>query len=1189
MILVLLVDSVQESVISSAIGKIETAIGSVTIARTNADVAHPAVGDLVYEGDLIETGIDGLVGIVFVDGTTFHLHASARMVLNEFIYGAEKSSNSALLQVTKGLFSFLAGKVATTGRLIIDTPLGKIRSTAPAAGIGSLAFSVLTVCLIREVEAAGGHNSWSDNEKILPSNLVHGIFEVTDNFGRLWIVDRVDTELVFHLGSSNAEYQALSATQILANQDYYRSAYSIFSAGNIDTNPTSTHAGGSGDPVFGTAGITLANLTTVETLTVKTNNNDNNNTLHTPPPPPGPPPPGPPPPPHYIPATITALPISNDFPVAVQLSGGAYDPKFALNVSVPVSEHLIWIRITGLPPGETIFAGEPLNGGHVVATGVADLTHIFQISAIDYSSGLWLSGHPGVQGTLTITAKVSPPGAGAVGTPFSTAILDLTTAVNPPTGPFVWTKTDPFLGTLITGAWEDPTAWSALNAGTLTPTNVAPIPFADVVIPRDPSGNAYTVTLNISSTNVVIDSLLVGSSAGAVNQQPTLEINGNLSIATTGISPLHNFGTIEIGSGELSFGIGSTLPPVHLTAINAGMIVVDATGTFKVDTGAGALSLSGGGLVTLTAGAITGAAGTETFDNLDNLIQGTGTISNLLLLDNSGTIEATGGLLTLNTGHQIDNDGTGVLEASSGATLEIDDSLNNDGQLNTNGGTIDFKGGAIVNNNAVNGIAIDHTFKVDVATLSLSGGGLVTLTAGAITGAAGTETFDNLDNLIQGTGTISNLLLLDNSGTIEATGGLLTLNTGHQIDNDGTGVLEASSGATLEIDDSLNNDGQLNTNGGTIDFKGGAIVNNNAVNGIAIDHTFKVDVATLSLSGGGLVTLTAGAITGAAGTETFDNLDNLIQGTGTISNLLLLDNSGTIEATGGLLTLNTGHQIDNDGTGVLEASSGATLEIDDSLNNDGQLNTNGGTIDFKGGAIVNNNAVNGIAIDHTFKVDVATLSLSGGGLVTLTAGAITGAAGTETFDNLDNLIQGTGTISNLLLLDNSGTIEATGGLLTLNTGHQIDNDGTGVLEASSGATLEIDDSLNNDGQLNTNGGTIDFKGGAIVNNNAVNGIAIDHTFKVDVATLSLSGGGLVTLTAGAITGAAGTETFDNLDNLIQGTGTISNLLLLDNSGTIEATGGAADAQHRSPDRQRRHRRPGGLERGDAGDRRQPQQ
>src|SRR5207248_979995 len=389
-----------------------------------------------------------------------------------------------------------------------------------------------------------------------------------------------------------------------------------------------------------------------------------------------------------------------------------------------------------------------------------------------------------------------------------------------------------------------------------------------------------------------------------------------------------------------------------------------------------------------------------------------------------------------------------------------------------------------------------------------------------ITGLAGTETFDNVDNLIKGTGTISHLLLLDNSGTIEAFGGLLSLNTGHQIDNDAGGILEASASSTLEIDDSLNNDGQLNTNGGTIDFKGLSIVNNNAVNGITIDHTFDVDTGagTLSLTGGGLVTLTAGTITGLAGTETFDNVDNLIKGTGTISHLLLLDNSGTIEAFGGLLSLNTGHQIDNDAGGILEASASSTLEIDDSLNNDGQLNTNGGTIDFKGLSIVNNNAVNGITIDHTFDVDTGagTLSLTGGGLVTLTAGTITGLAGTETFDNVDNLIKGTGTISHLLLLDNSGTIEAFGGLLSLNTGHQIDNDAGGILEASASSTLEIDDSLNNDGQLNTNGGTIDFKGLSIVNNNAVNGVTIDHTFDPYTTPVppSLTGGGLVTLTAG---------------------------------------------------------------------------
>src|SRR5205807_1417365 len=116
---------------------------------------------------------------------------------------------------------------------------------------------------------------------------------------------------------------------------------------------------------------------------------------------------------------------------------------------------------------------------------------------------------------------------------------------------------------------------------------------------------------------------------------------------------------------------------------------------------------------------------------------------------------------------------------------------------------------------------------------------------------------------------------------------------------------------------------------------------------------------------------------------------------------------------------------------------------------------------------------------------------------------------------------------------------------------------SGILQASASSTLEIDDSLNNDGQLKSNGGTIDFKGAAIANNNAVNGIAINSTFDVDTGagTLSLTGGGKVTLTGGTITGSAGTETFDNVDNTIVGTGTISHLTLLDNSGTIEALGG----------------------------------
>ncbi len=67
-----------------AIGKIQTAIGSVAVVRASGAVVQASAGDPVYQGDTIETGADGAVAITFIDGTTFNLSATARLVLNEF-------------------------------------------------------------------------------------------------------------------------------------------------------------------------------------------------------------------------------------------------------------------------------------------------------------------------------------------------------------------------------------------------------------------------------------------------------------------------------------------------------------------------------------------------------------------------------------------------------------------------------------------------------------------------------------------------------------------------------------------------------------------------------------------------------------------------------------------------------------------------------------------------------------------------------------------------------------------------------------------------------------------------------------------------------------------------------------------------------------------------------------------------
>jgi hypothetical protein len=147
----------QQATSVKPIGKVVVAKGAVTIEHVNAVVVQAAlgnqagttkVGDPVYLGDIVQTGADGKVGIAFTDGTAFDLSSNARMVLNEFVYDPNSTSNSTFLSLTKGTFTFVAGNIAKTGDMKIDTPVATmgIRGTTPHVEIsddGTVKFSTL--------------------------------------------------------------------------------------------------------------------------------------------------------------------------------------------------------------------------------------------------------------------------------------------------------------------------------------------------------------------------------------------------------------------------------------------------------------------------------------------------------------------------------------------------------------------------------------------------------------------------------------------------------------------------------------------------------------------------------------------------------------------------------------------------------------------------------------------------------------------------------------------------------------------------------------------------------------------------------------------------------------------------------------------------------------------------------------
>ncbi len=467
----------------------------------------------------------------------------------------------------------------------------------------------------------------------------------------------------------------------------------------------------------------------------------------------------------------------------------------------------------------------------------------------------------------------------------------------------------------------------------------------------------------------------------------------------------------------------------------------------------------------------------------------------------------------------------GTIHLGPGVTLEVSGTLKNHGTIAVDIFTESEPGATLL---------IDGTVMLD-------GNGTVTLdgTNDRITGTytqAAASTLENVNNHINGFGKLGDghlHLINDAGGVIDATG-ILTLNTGNTITN--AGLLEATNHGTLDVQDR------------TIANTGTGIGH-----GIVIDgtSTFLVDTSTLKLTGGGAVSLQGGNIAEHAVSGsilTLDNVDNTISGTGTIGSgdgKLALQNDGgaTTDATGGALILDTGRTITN--SGLLEATNHGTLDVQDSAINNTGIGTG-----------------RGIVIDGTsaLLVDTSTLQLTGGGAVSLQGGNIAEQTSNQlvtsgsflTLDNVDNIISGTGTIGNLgdgklaLQNDGSGTIDATGGTLTLDTGRTITN--SGLLEA-------------------TNHGTLDVQDHAIANTGTGigRGIVIDgtSTLLVDTSTLQLTGGGALSLQGGNIaehTVSGSLLTLDNVDNTISGTGTIGTgdghlALINETGGTIDAIGG----------------------------------
>ena len=89
-------------------GTVKTSKGSVIVIRGD-DHQSVDIGFQIFQNDLIRTGIDGAVGVIFIDNTVLSLGSGTELVMDEYVFVPQISKLSMILRMIKGTASYLSG------------------------------------------------------------------------------------------------------------------------------------------------------------------------------------------------------------------------------------------------------------------------------------------------------------------------------------------------------------------------------------------------------------------------------------------------------------------------------------------------------------------------------------------------------------------------------------------------------------------------------------------------------------------------------------------------------------------------------------------------------------------------------------------------------------------------------------------------------------------------------------------------------------------------------------------------------------------------------------------------------------------------------------------------------------------------------------------------------------------------
>ncbi len=577
---------------------------------------------------------------------------------------------------------------------------------------------------------------------------------------------------------------------------------------------------------------------------------------------------------------------------------------------------------------------------------------------------------------------------------------------------------------------------------------------------------SFTEAIASANTDTAVGGCTAGSGADSiVFSQTAFVTDSDLALAAGDRSittPLTIDGSLVVGTITLSttgarafsvMGATVSVSDIRLnggTAMEGGLIYVNATGSLTADNLTGDNGVATGDAANMGGGAISVDGGSATISNSSftgNSATGTSG-SGGAIINKGGTLTITASTFTSNTSNRAggaieDANGTTSL---TGVTLDQNNAGTNPGNgggLHTGGGDVTVSGGSVTNNTAVEGGGLWSSGTLNVTDATMITGNMAT---------------GDADEAFEGGGGLFN-----QAGTMTVNGATIMSNSARGAGASGGGVFLNGAGTTTITNTTISQNtairagGGIEVNGGTLDLREGTISGNNA--------------GTSPGNGGGLHV--------TKGTVTANN--------GTVSGNTAIEGGGFWNNAGWTMTLNgttfsgnmaMGPDADNGGGGVY--NNGGTLIVDGATFSSNTATQGSGS----GGGLLTTNG-NVTITSATF--DQNSSNRAGGGIEIL--------EGTLTLTNTDFTSNMTGSSpgnGGAIHVTSSAVVTVTGGTVTGNTAAREGGGFWNQVAARmtvTGTTFDANSAAGNaaddgGGALFNNGGTMRLFSNTIVRNTA---------------------------------------------------------------------------------------------------------